>query len=202
MTSRTASRRAGRSDSGGSSNRTFAAARVRLARTMRWAIVARGSEERPGDVVGAQAADQLEGERGARVRRQDRVAGHEDQPEQVVGQVAVDDLVEVVLRCSAAVRRPPGGTCRAGCPGGGSGRRPGSARSCSARRPGCRVRRPVATSRSPPRRRPGRAPRRCRGRRPAASAGRSRAGTRPATASPPGRAVPLVEVSQSGRHAL
>ena len=42
MTSRTASRRAGRSAAAGSSNRTFAAARVRLARTMRWAIVGVG----------------------------------------------------------------------------------------------------------------------------------------------------------------
>ena len=57
-----------------------------------------GRQEGAGDVLGAEAAHQLQGERGAGVRRQDRVAGHEDQPEQVLGQVAVDDLVEVVLQ--------------------------------------------------------------------------------------------------------
>ncbi len=97
MTSRTASRRAGRSDAAGSSNRTLAAASVRLARTMRWAMVGTGVRKARATSSVRQAADQLEGQRRARVRRQDRVAGHEDQPEQVVGQVTVDDLVEVVL---------------------------------------------------------------------------------------------------------
>jgi hypothetical protein len=54
-------------------------------------------QERAGDVLRAQATDQLQGEGRARVRRQDRVTRHEDQPEKVVGEVTVDDLVEFVL---------------------------------------------------------------------------------------------------------
>ena len=142
-------------------------------------------QEGASDLVGAQATDQLEGQRRARVRREDRVAGHEDQPEQVVGEVAVDDLVEVGLARVRLWTPRPVGTCPAGCRGAGSGRRPGSSRSCSTRPPGCPARRPAATSRSPRRRCPGPAPRRCRGRRPDASVGRSPAGTRPATASRP-----------------
>ena len=122
-------------------------------------------QERPGDVLGGQTADQLEGQRRARVRRQDRVAGHEDQPEQVVGQVAVDDLVEVGLQPAGSSGRPAVLAAlgvAAADPVDGQDTAP----SCSARPPGCPARRPAATSRSPPRRRPGRAPRRCRGRRP------------------------------------
>ena len=44
-----------------------------------------------------EAADQLQGEGRARIRRQDRVGGHEDQAEEVVREVTVDELGEVVL---------------------------------------------------------------------------------------------------------
>src|SRR4029453_4897009 len=97
MTSRTAARRAGRSAGPGSSNRMFAADRVRLARTTRWAMVGAGTRKGAGDVLGVEAADQLQREGRARIRRQDRVGGHEDQAEEVVREVALDELVEVVL---------------------------------------------------------------------------------------------------------
>ena len=56
-----------------------------------------GYEEGTGDVLGVEAADQLQGEGRARIRGQDRVGGHEDQAKEVVCQVAVDELGEVVL---------------------------------------------------------------------------------------------------------
>ena len=56
-----------------------------------------GYEEGTGDVLGREAADQLQGESRARIRGQDRVGGHEDQAEEVVREVTVDELGEVVL---------------------------------------------------------------------------------------------------------
>ena len=140
MTSRTASSRAGRSRSSGQLEADVRGGQGAFGPNDALGDRRSGHQERPGDLLGAQPADQLEGERRAGIGRQDRVAGHEDQPEQVVGQVAVDDLVEARPPCSAW--RRPAGTCCAGCRGDGSGRRPGTARSCSARPPGCRARRP------------------------------------------------------------
>ena len=98
MTSRTASRRAARSDSGGQLEPHLRRGERAFGPYDALGDGRRGSQERTGDLISAQAADELEGESGARIWRQDRVTGHEDQPEQIVSQIAVDDLVEVGLQ--------------------------------------------------------------------------------------------------------
>ena len=75
----------------------FAADRVRFARTTRWAMVGPGTRKARAMSSVVEAADQLQGEGRARIRRQDRVGGHEDQAEEVVREVTVDELGEVVL---------------------------------------------------------------------------------------------------------
>jgi len=55
-----------------------------------------GDEERPGDLVRAQPAQQPQGQRDPSLGRQHGVAGHEHEPQQVVADV-VDRVDEVVL---------------------------------------------------------------------------------------------------------
>ena len=57
---------------------------------MRWAIVGSGDEERARDLLGGQAAEQAQRQRDARLGRQHRMAGDEDQPQQVVADVVVE----------------------------------------------------------------------------------------------------------------
>ena len=116
-------------------------ARVRLARTIRWATVDSGDQERPRDLVGGQAAEQAQRQRHPGLGRQHRVAGGEDQAQQVV----VDVARRAAASRSASAASPAGVQVaaelgelaleRARC--GGSGRSPGACRRPSARRPGC-----------------------------------------------------------------
>jgi hypothetical protein len=52
-----------------------------------------GDEERPCDLVGGQAAEQAQRQRDPRLGRQHRVAGDEDQPQQVVADRVVERLL-------------------------------------------------------------------------------------------------------------
>lgn len=52
-------------------------------------------EERAGDLVRLEAAEQTQRERDARLRREHRVAGREHEPEQVVAHVVVDRRLDV-----------------------------------------------------------------------------------------------------------
>ncbi len=61
----------------------FLVARVRLARTMRWAIVGSGPGRR-GRSRGGEAAEETQGEGGAGLGGEDRVAGGEDEAQEVV----------------------------------------------------------------------------------------------------------------------
>ena len=97
-----------------------------------------------GDLGRGQAAEQAQRQRDPGLHGQHRVAGREDQPQQVVVDVIGDGPVEV-RRCRPRPRpRGPGRSRRTCVPGrgcGGTGRRPGVSRRSSARRPGSAARR-------------------------------------------------------------
>ncbi len=57
-----------------------------------------GLQERARDLVGGQAAQQAQGQRDPRVRAQHRVAGHEDQPQQVIANVVAERVAVVRKR--------------------------------------------------------------------------------------------------------
>ncbi len=57
-----------------------------------------GHEERPRDLLGGQAAEQAQRQRGARLGRKDRVAGDEHEAEQIVAELIVQCRVEIRLR--------------------------------------------------------------------------------------------------------
>ena len=78
--------------------------------------VASGDQERPGDLVGGQPAEQPQGQRHPGLGGEHRVAGGEDQPQQVVA------------RCWSSSRRPSGHL-----PGRRSARRRGQLRQLAAR---------------------------------------------------------------------
>ena len=71
-----------------------------LARTRRCAIVGSGDEEGAGDLARLQPAEQPQGQRHLRARRQRRVAAGEDQAESVVviGSTSIRRLVAVEQR--------------------------------------------------------------------------------------------------------
>ena len=75
-------------------------------------------QERPGDLVGRQTAEQPQRERDAPLGREDRVTGGEDEAEQVVSDVVVDRGVELVDRGVAPkVELAPQSSClRSGRP--------------------------------------------------------------------------------------
>ena len=116
---------------------------------MRCAIGRLRHEERARDLLGGQAAEQPQRQRDARLGRQHRVAGGEDQPQQIVADVVVERGVEIgaaisllglqlaaellVLALDAACARRQLVDAR------------GASRSPSARRPGCPAR-PLAAS--------------------------------------------------------
>ena len=136
-------------------------------------------EERARDLVGRQAAEQAQRQRDARLGREHRVAGGEDQAQQVVADVVVERGVEIRRRRLACCDLELAAELlvlaleRACCGAGGRSR--GAWRWPSARRPGCPGRPTPATARARRRARPARAPR--RGRRRARSApGRRSAG--------------------------
>ena len=96
----------------GSSSAAPASARVRLARTTRCATVASEVRNAPGDLPRAQPADQLEGQRGLRLRCQRRVAADEHQPQHVVldmvdGGVDVDRRSDLASLIAGDARRSP-----------------------------------------------------------------------------------------------
>ena len=66
-----------------------------MARTIRWAIVGSGDQERPGDLVGGQAAEQPQRQGDAGLGREDRMTGREDEAEQVVADVVIEGGVEI-----------------------------------------------------------------------------------------------------------
>lgn len=74
---------------------TLLSRNLRLARTMRWAIVASGTTNARGDLAGLEPAEQAEGQRNLCVDGQGRVAAQEHQPQLVVRH-DVDERVEVV----------------------------------------------------------------------------------------------------------
>src|SRR5579859_412936 len=93
MTSSTDDSRAASAAPRGTSNGTRASARVRLARTMRWATVC--SETRNArDLLGRQAAEQAQGQRDARIGREHRVARDEHEAQEIVADV-VEGRVDV-----------------------------------------------------------------------------------------------------------
>ena len=69
---------------------------------MRWAMVGSGDQEGARDLVGGQAAEQAQRQRHPRLGRQHRMAGGEDQAQQVVADVVVERRVEVAARRSRA----------------------------------------------------------------------------------------------------
>ena len=95
MTSSTDDSRAASSAPRGTSKGTRASASVRLARTMRCAMVGSGHEERARDLLGGQAAEQAQRERDARLGREHRMAGGEHEAQQVVADVVVERGVEI-----------------------------------------------------------------------------------------------------------
>ena len=119
---------------------------------MRCAIVASLDEEGAGDLVGRQPADQPQRQRRARLARQRRVAGDEDQAQELVADVVVDRRLDVL----ASRRRPPRarGRSRRACARAsgraGSRRSPAASPPPSARRPGCAAPRSAATRRARP----------------------------------------------------
>ena len=75
-------------------------------------------EERARDLLGREAAEQPQRQRDARLGREHRVAGGEDQPQQVVADVVVERRVEVGLDVAARPRargRAPRACARAAC---------------------------------------------------------------------------------------
>src|ERR1035441_10800318 len=94
MTSRTEERRAASSGPRGTSKLMCLSARVRLARTMRWAMVGSGCEEGAGDLVGGEAAEETEGEGGAGLGGEDGMAGDEDEAEEGGADGVVESGVE------------------------------------------------------------------------------------------------------------
>ena len=95
-----------------------------------------GQQEGPGDLLGGQAADHPQRQRGARLARQQRMAGGEDQPQHLVADVVVQGGV----RDRAWPAAPPPGPARASracaraCGRGADDPAPGAWRSPSARR--------------------------------------------------------------------
>ena len=125
-----------------------------------------GHEKGARDLVGGQAAEQAQRERDARLGREHRMAGGEDETQQVVADVGSSSVgVEgpasrfpVRLRARG---RAPRACVRAACRGA-AGRWRGAWRSPSARRPGCPGRPTWATARARRPARPAPAPRRGR----------------------------------------
>ena len=121
-----------------------------------------GHQVGAGDLRGGQAAEQAQGQRHPGRDAQDRVAGGEDQPQQVVVDVVGHGPVEARRRRRRPPRPAPGRARRSGSAGarcGGTGRWPAAWPRSSARRRGCGARRRPATARGRRRRRPGPAPR-------------------------------------------
>ena len=135
-----------------------------------------GHQEGARDLVGRQAADQAEREGHARLGGQHRMAGGEDQAQQVVADVVVEGGVEIGrrrLRRRPRARGPAPGACaRSACDGAG-GRWRDAWRPPSARRRACRGCRTWATAPAPRRGRPAPAPRRGRRRGPCGRGRRS-----------------------------
>src|SRR4029079_8010811 len=52
-------------------------------------------EERAGDLLGRQAAEEAQRERHARLEREDRVARHEDEAQEIVAEVLVERALEL-----------------------------------------------------------------------------------------------------------
>jgi hypothetical protein len=77
-------RRAASSGPRGTSKGMCLSARVRLARTMRWAMVGSGVRKARAILVGGEAAEKTEGEGCAGLRGEDGMAGDEDEAEEVV----------------------------------------------------------------------------------------------------------------------
>src|SRR6185369_4176260 len=98
MTCRTDASRASKSGPVGTSNGTRASASVRLARTMRWAIVASGTRKARA-ISSVRRPPSRQGQRDARIHRQDGVAADEDQPQEVVSDRRVVDRRVLVVRC-------------------------------------------------------------------------------------------------------
>ena len=86
-----------------------------------------GKEEGPGDLFGGQAAEQAQRQRRLRLGRQDRVAGDENETEQIVAELVVERCIEIGLsrlllefeRIAEFLVPCARGACR-----GGSGRSP------------------------------------------------------------------------------
>ena len=62
---------------------------------MRWATVGSGTQERARDLLGRQTSEQAERERNARLGREHRMTGDEDEAQQVVADVVVEGRVEI-----------------------------------------------------------------------------------------------------------
>ncbi len=97
-TASTSSSRRSRSVPVGSSKVAPASLSVRFAREIRWPIAGLGAQVGAGDLGRGQPADQAEGQGRSGLRAQRRVAGQEDQPEDVVLDV-VDLRVEIGHGC-------------------------------------------------------------------------------------------------------
>ena len=100
MTSSTEASRAARSAPRGTSKGTRASASVRLARTMRWAMVGSGTRKARAISSVVEPAEQPQRQRDAGLGRQDRMAGGEDQPQQIVAQIVVVERA----RCAPPAR--------------------------------------------------------------------------------------------------
>ena len=86
----------------GTSKGTRASASVRLARTMRWAIVGSGTRNARAISSVRQAAEQAQRERDARLGREHRVAGREHEAQEVVADVVVERRLESSARAASA----------------------------------------------------------------------------------------------------
>ena len=121
----------------------LAAASVRLARTMRCATVGSGTRNARAisSVVSPPSTRRVSAD--PRLGREHRVAGGEDQPQQVVARCprrARLDLGAGPLRPAREVAAQLRRACARASRCAGSGRSPGAAPSASARRPGCPAR--------------------------------------------------------------
>ena len=95
-----------------------ASASVRLARTMRWAMVGFRDQEGARDLVRGQAAQQAQRERHPRLGREHRMAGDEHEAQQVVADVVVERRVEGGGRpipAALAARGPAPRACARAC---------------------------------------------------------------------------------------
>ena len=68
-----------------------------MARTIRCATVDSADQEGPRDLLGRKTAEQAQCERDARFGREHRMAGGEDEAQQVVADVIVDRCIEIGL---------------------------------------------------------------------------------------------------------